>query len=101
MPERRYIQCVETVCALFICLSSPPKTFLEKTKQMFVRNYSGMPLEKITSTVGLNGMTLFIKTVKKDRKFDEYKLNKLIQYFPGIVNQNYLFCTHTKCAVRL
>ena len=43
--------------------SSPPpffahQTFLEKTKSLFVRNYSGMPLEKITSTVGLNGTTL-------------------------------------------
>ena len=33
------------------------QTFLEKTKQLFVRNYSGMPLEKITSTVGLNGIS--------------------------------------------
>ena len=32
------------------------KTFLETTKRLFINNYHGMPLEKITSTVGLNGI---------------------------------------------
>ena len=31
------------------------QTFLETTKRQFVNNYHGIPLEKITSTVGLNG----------------------------------------------
>jgi ADP-ribosylation factor related protein 1 len=29
-------------------------TFLETTKRRFISNYRGMPLDKITSTVGLN-----------------------------------------------
>ncbi|XP_064404739.1 ADP-ribosylation factor-related protein 1-like [Halichondria panicea] len=29
-------------------------TFLEQTKSLFINNYDGMPLNKITSTVGLN-----------------------------------------------
>jgi len=34
------------------------QTFLEKTKSMFISHYHGMPLEKITTTVGLNGEDL-------------------------------------------
>lgn len=35
------------------------QTFLEKTKSMYINSYTGMPLEKITSTVGLNGKMHF------------------------------------------
>ena len=31
------------------------QTLLEKTKNLFIRNYNGIPMDKITSTVGLNG----------------------------------------------
>lgn len=31
------------------------QTLLEKTKNLFIRNYNGVSMEKITSTVGLNG----------------------------------------------
>ena len=34
------------------------QTFLEKTKSMYVRHYNGMPLEKVTPTVGLNGKVI-------------------------------------------
>jgi ADP-ribosylation factor related protein 1 len=30
-------------------------TLLEKTKNLFIRNYNGIPMDKITTTVGLNG----------------------------------------------
>ena len=33
------------------------QTLLEKTKNLFIRNYNGIPMDKITSTVGLNGMS--------------------------------------------
>jgi ADP-ribosylation factor related protein 1 len=29
-------------------------TLLEKTKNLFIRNYNGIPMDKITTTVGLN-----------------------------------------------
>lgn len=37
------------------CLSLPvPQTFLEQSKTRFSKNYKGMSLSKITTTVGLN-----------------------------------------------
>lgn len=32
----------------------PPQTFLEQSKTRFSKNYKGMSLSKITTTVGLN-----------------------------------------------
>ncbi|XP_065911917.1 ADP-ribosylation factor-related protein 1-like [Dysidea avara] len=37
-------------------------TFLEQTKRLFISNYNGMPLEKITATVGLNIATVDIRS---------------------------------------
>ena len=37
------------------CLAGGLQTLLEKTKNLFIRNYNGIPMDKITTTVGLNG----------------------------------------------
>lgn len=39
---------------LFTCNSY--QTLLESTKRLYINNYQGMSLDKITTTVGLNGM---------------------------------------------
>lgn len=41
---------------LSLCYFGSLQTFLEQTKSLFIHNYDGMPLNKITSTVGLNGV---------------------------------------------
>lgn len=47
-----------------ICLSL--QTFLEQTKTKFSKNYKGMNLSKITTTVGLNSMATFKQALKAD-----------------------------------
>ena len=37
------------------CLAGGSQTLLEKTKNLFIRSYNGIPMDKITTTVGLNG----------------------------------------------
>lgn len=39
-------------------------TLLEKTKRMYISNYTGMPLDKIRSTVGLNVARIEIASVR-------------------------------------
>ena len=44
------------------------QTLLERTKNLFIRNYDGIPMEKITSTVGLNGEVDYSASKLRERE---------------------------------
>jgi len=55
MLEKQYVHFIEVTFRLIFLSYYCEQTFLEKTKSMFISNYDGMPLDKVTPTVGLNG----------------------------------------------
>ncbi len=57
MLEKRSVLAVTGFMLNRLLFDAQTQTFLEQTKSLFINNYDGMPLNKITSTVGLNGIT--------------------------------------------